>query len=145
MMMDLIDKEGGVPNFVGAAIGNGCWGNAVGTCSFSSPKAREIKFEFFKGHGMLSQPVAKRVEEACGDFSAPLGLDCGAALLAVGSQTGTCALRLLCCPTACANEGVMASFVTYEREAPPTSTRRNLETALLLLSRTRARRGCRHV
>jgi hypothetical protein len=37
---------------VGAAIGNGCWGNTVGTCAFSSPEAQRISSDFYFGHGM---------------------------------------------------------------------------------------------
>ena len=33
MLADLIHKRGGV-NLQGMAIGNGCWGTAIGTCGF---------------------------------------------------------------------------------------------------------------
>lgn len=56
-------------NFVGSAIGNGCWGNTVGTCAFSSPEALQIKSDFFYGHGMYSQTLRADIEDACGDWS----------------------------------------------------------------------------
>ena len=36
----------------GAAIGDGCWGTAVGTCNFTTGKSNQISAEFFQGHGM---------------------------------------------------------------------------------------------
>lgn len=69
MMMDQIDTRGGLPNFRGAAIGDGCWGNEVGTCAFSSGKAKQIKAEFFQGHGMYDQVLYGKIKHACGDFS----------------------------------------------------------------------------
>jgi hypothetical protein len=56
-------------NFVGAAIGNGCWGNTVGTCDFSSPEAYHISSDFYFGHGMYSQTLHDQIESACGDWS----------------------------------------------------------------------------
>eukprot|EP01052_Picozoa_sp_SAG31_P026736 SAG31_NODE_2446_length_5678_cov_9.411185_3_plen_67_part_00 len=53
MFMDQIDTRGGFPNFSGAAIGDGCWGNRVGTCAFNSGKAKQIKAEFLQGAGAL--------------------------------------------------------------------------------------------
>ena len=52
MLMDQIDQHGGLPNFKGAAIGDGCWGNEVGLCAFDSGKAQQIQVEFFGGHAM---------------------------------------------------------------------------------------------
>ena len=48
MMIEQIDLDvlGAKLNFVGAAIGNGCWGNTVGTCAFSSPEAQQISVFF---------------------------------------------------------------------------------------------------
>jgi serine carboxypeptidase-like clade 1 len=49
MLMDQIssDSLGGKINLIGAAIGNGCWGNTVGTCAFSSPEAQQVNFYHF--------------------------------------------------------------------------------------------------
>ena len=69
MFMDEIDKNGGVPNFKGAAIGDGCWGTAVGTCAFSTGKSHEINVEFFQGHGMYDQELYKGIKKSCGAFS----------------------------------------------------------------------------
>ena len=56
-------------NLIGAAIGNGCWGNTVGTCAFSSPQAYQISSDFYFGHGMYSQALHDDITESCGDFS----------------------------------------------------------------------------
>lgn len=69
MFMDQIDKRGGVDNFKGAAIGDGCWGNQVGLCAFSSGKAQEIQVEFFHGHAMYDQPLYAAIKASCGNFS----------------------------------------------------------------------------
>jgi hypothetical protein len=44
MMLDQLstDSLDAKINTIGAAIGNGCWGNTVGTCAFSSPEAQQI-------------------------------------------------------------------------------------------------------
>jgi len=71
MMMQQIDEDplNARLNFVGAAIGNGCWGNTVGTCAFSSPEAQQISADFYFGHGMYSQALRSEMQAACGDFS----------------------------------------------------------------------------
>jgi len=71
MLIDQIDKDplNAKLNFDGAAIGNGCWGNTVGTCAFSSAQAMQIKADFFFGHGFYSQALRAQVVDACGDFS----------------------------------------------------------------------------
>ena len=45
MLMDQIDQKGGLPNFVGAAIGNGCWGS---DCFYGVHEA-QIDFHTFAG------------------------------------------------------------------------------------------------
>jgi carboxypeptidase C (cathepsin A) len=71
MLIDQIDKDvlGGKLNLIGAAIGNGCWGNTVGTCAFSSAEAQQISSDFYYGHGMYSQSLRVEIVKACGDFS----------------------------------------------------------------------------
>ena len=71
MLMDVIRKNpmNAKINLIGAAIGNGCWGNTVGTCAFSSPEAQEISADFFYGHGMYSQNLRKEILASCGDWS----------------------------------------------------------------------------
>jgi serine carboxypeptidase-like clade 1 len=71
MLIDQIDQDslGAKINFVGAAIGNGCWGNTVGTCAFSSPEAAKYKADFFFGHGMYSQALRSEIDDTCGDFN----------------------------------------------------------------------------
>lgn len=70
MMIDQIDQDAlkANLNFAGAAIGNGCWGNSVGTCAFSSPESQQISADFYYGHGMYSQELRKDIVSACGDF-----------------------------------------------------------------------------
>src|SRR5690349_768889 len=70
MMMDQISQDslGANINLVGAAIGNGCWGNSVGTCAFSSPEAQQISSDFYYGHGMYSQALRKQIDANCKDF-----------------------------------------------------------------------------
>ena len=51
-------------NLIGAAIGNGCWANSVGTCGFSSDNIR-IMTDFLFGHGMYSQTLRASLLSAC--------------------------------------------------------------------------------
>ncbi len=53
LIMQQIDENGGI-NLKGAAIGDGCWGNDVGTCAFALDSDR-ILTEFYQGHGMYPQ------------------------------------------------------------------------------------------
>mmetsp|Transcript_53615 Transcript_53615/g.126098 ORF Transcript_53615/g.126098 Transcript_53615/m.126098 type:complete len:336 (-) Transcript_53615:173-1180(-) len=69
LFMDQIDKHGGVPNFKGAAIGDGCWGTSVGLCAFGTGKSYEIQAEFFFGHNMYDQPLHTELLDKCGNFS----------------------------------------------------------------------------
>lgn len=70
MLIDEIDRDSlsASLNFKGAAIGNGCWGNTVGTCAFSSPEAQQISADFYYGHGMYSQALRAEIDAACKDF-----------------------------------------------------------------------------
>jgi serine carboxypeptidase-like clade 1 len=52
-------------NIKGAAIGNGCWGDEVGTCS-GAPDSQRIALTFFHGHGMISQPMWDALISECG-------------------------------------------------------------------------------
>jgi carboxypeptidase C (cathepsin A) len=71
MLIDQIDGDSlsAKINFVGAAIGNGCWGNTVGTCDFSSGESLQISSDFYFGHGMYSQALRAEITANCGDFS----------------------------------------------------------------------------
>jgi carboxypeptidase C (cathepsin A) len=53
-------------NLVGMAIGNGCWGSAVGLCSFGADMAR-ITTQFYYGHSATSNDQYDKVVKACGD------------------------------------------------------------------------------
>jgi hypothetical protein len=85
-----IDKDslGAKINFAGAAIGNGCWGNTVGTCAFSSPESLQISADFYFGHGMYSQELRTEMLSACGSFSS-LTPKCLAKIAAMEVQIGT--------------------------------------------------------
>jgi len=89
MLIDQIDLDslGAAINFQGAAIGNGCWGNTVGTCAFSSAEAQHISADFYFGHGMYSQQMRSEVNAACGDWSS-LSPGCTAKLKQMNTQTG---------------------------------------------------------
>jgi carboxypeptidase C (cathepsin A) len=71
MMIDQIRTNplGANINFVGAAIGNGCWGNDVGTCAFTPKESFPISMDFYFGHGMFSQALKQDINHHCGDFS----------------------------------------------------------------------------
>jgi hypothetical protein len=90
MLIDQIDKDslGAKLNFVGAAIGNGCWGNTVGTCDFSSGESLSISADFFFGHGMYSAALHSEIETACGDFSR-LSAKCLSKIAAMEKQLGS--------------------------------------------------------
>ncbi len=70
MLIDQIDQDplGAKLNFFGAAIGNGCWGNSVGTCAFSSAESQHISADFYFGHGLYSQALRSELLDACGSF-----------------------------------------------------------------------------
>jgi carboxypeptidase C (cathepsin A) len=90
MFMDQMQTRGGFPNLRGAAIGDGCWGTAVGLCAFTSGKSAQIQAEFFAGHGMYDQPLFKRLQKVCGNFSDhDVTLkDCSSALDEMNSKVG---------------------------------------------------------
>lgn len=48
---------------------NGCWGNTVGTCAFSSPEAQKISSDFYYGHGLYSQSLREEIVKECGEFN----------------------------------------------------------------------------
>ena len=60
-------NKAGMPhiNLKGAAIGNGCWGDAVGTCS-GSPGSDRIALTLYYGHGMISQASWEKILASCG-------------------------------------------------------------------------------
>ncbi|CAE7531246.1 SCPL27 [Symbiodinium microadriaticum] len=89
MLMDQISKDSlkASLNLVGSAIGNGCWGNTVGTCAFSSTEAQQISAEFYYGHGMYSQTLHAEISKSCGDFS-DYSPTCLAALSKMNTEIG---------------------------------------------------------
>lgn len=89
MLMDQIDQDSlkATLNIAGAAIGNGCWGNTVGTCDFYSADALSISNKFYFGHGMISQSLQSEINDACRDFK-QLTPACVSKLSAADSQMG---------------------------------------------------------
>lgn len=89
MMIDQIDQDvlGAKLNFKGAAIGNGCWGNDVGTCAFYSAEYFQIKTQFLFGHGFISQTLYKDVLKACGRFDS-LSVRCLDKMTKVAEEAG---------------------------------------------------------
>ena len=89
MMMEQImnDPLNAKINLLGAAIGNGCWGNTVGTCAFSSTDAYQISSDFYFGHGMFSQKTKSAIDASCGDWS-KFTPACLAALKVMEAETG---------------------------------------------------------
>lgn len=63
MLAEQIMNRGGV-NLQGLAVGNGCWGNQVGTCGFSQDEVR-IEMEYQFGHSMFSQRLYKQIKDTC--------------------------------------------------------------------------------
>ena len=47
LLMDQIDRRGGIDNLVGAAIGNGCTGTEAGACAFGSAERTEAVAAFY--------------------------------------------------------------------------------------------------
>jgi len=60
-------------NFKGIAVGNGCWGNAVGTCAMydGAWDGTAYEMEFLHGYAMISEPHWDAVVKYCGNFSDP--------------------------------------------------------------------------
>ncbi len=56
-----IDQHGGVPNFVGAAIGNGCWGSSC----FYGVTESQIDYHTFGGQMFVSPATLESVADAC--------------------------------------------------------------------------------
>jgi len=86
MLMDQIDQKGGI-KLKGAAIGDGCWGNSVGTCAFSDD-AERISFFFYDGHGMIPQTLSADIKAACGTFTRPYSIKCSGLLASMDVYIG---------------------------------------------------------
>ena len=89
MLMQQISENSlnGNINLIGSAIGNGCWGNSVGTCAFSSPEAQRISSDFYYGHGMYSQTLRQEISVTCGTFET-LSPACLKSLSKMNSEIG---------------------------------------------------------
>jgi len=59
--MGQIDQRGGIPNFVGAAIGNGCWGSSC----FYGVTESQIDYHTFGGQMFLSPALVGEIGDAC--------------------------------------------------------------------------------
>ena len=67
MLMDQILTRKQVPNFRGAAIGNGCWGS---DCFYGMTEP-QIDYHIFEGHALIPQSLKSQIELACTDFNDP--------------------------------------------------------------------------
>ena len=74
MAEDIIKNPGNGPpiNLKGIAVGNGCWGSAVGLCNFGCDMDR-IWQQFLYGHSAISKKQYNAIVEACGDPAAGEG------------------------------------------------------------------------
>jgi carboxypeptidase C (cathepsin A) len=61
------DKQNKI-NLKGMAVGNGCWGSAVGLCTFGSDMDR-IWQQFLYGHNAITPVAYKKIVKHCGDPS----------------------------------------------------------------------------
>jgi len=75
-------------NLKGLAIGDGCWGNTVGTCAFSSGDAMRISANFYHGHALFSEVLWATIESSCGDFS-KISAQCEQALAQMNVEIGS--------------------------------------------------------
>jgi carboxypeptidase C (cathepsin A) len=83
-----LGNQGGNPkiNLLGFAVGNACWGNAVGTCAFGWDND-VISTEFYFGHALFSQITYDKVIAACGNLTNPAPTDdCNNALNLAGNE-----------------------------------------------------------
>lgn len=89
MLMDQVSQDvlGAKINAIGLAAGNGCIGNEVGTCAFSSPESNQISAQFYFGHGMYSQQLREEMLSNCGDFTR-LSPRCIESLVKMETQLG---------------------------------------------------------
>jgi len=69
MLVEQVMNRSTTINLQGFAIGDGCWGNTVGTCAFSSGDALRISTNFYHGHAMISEALYQQLIAACGNFS----------------------------------------------------------------------------
>ena len=61
MLMDEIDQRGGIPNFAGAAIGNGCWGSS---CFYGITES-QIDYHTFGGQMFISPALSEEIADSC--------------------------------------------------------------------------------
>lgn len=70
-------------NLKGFMVGNGCTGNAIGSCSDAGT---QIRVEFLFGHGLYSKDLHSAIMKEC-DFSNPSST-CNSLLTQMGDQVG---------------------------------------------------------
>eukprot|EP00051_Salpingoeca_urceolata_P027094 m.480013 g.480013 ORF g.480013 m.480013 type:complete len:468 (-) comp21667_c0_seq1:66-1469(-) len=86
MLMDQLDQRGGT-KLKGAAIGDGCWGNEIGTCGFAS-QSWEISAKFYAGHAMISQVLYADILKTCNFNVTKLTKDCEDLLREMDGKVG---------------------------------------------------------
>lgn len=72
-------------NVVGMAVGNGCWGNAVGLCS-DSGDSMAIATQFFHSHSMFDDALWEEMQEHCDWYN--VSDACGARVHEMRRQMG---------------------------------------------------------
>jgi carboxypeptidase C (cathepsin A) len=87
MLAEQIMNRSTTINLKGLAIGDGCWGNTVGTCDFGSGDALRISTNFYHGHAMVSETLFQQIITACGDFS-KMSAQCSALITQMDAELG---------------------------------------------------------
>ena len=87
MKSDIAGKYTGAP-LRGIAVGNGCTGNQVGTCS--EKEKEKYLAKFLLNTALVSEPNKEKVAKECGDFKGqtPPSGKCAAALVDMHSDVG---------------------------------------------------------
>jgi len=88
MLAEQVMNKSNTINLKGLAIGDGCWGNSVGTCAFGSGDALRISTNFYHGHAMVSETLFQQIITACGDFS-KISTQCNTLLTQMNNELGS--------------------------------------------------------
>jgi carboxypeptidase C (cathepsin A) len=87
MLAEQIMNRSTTINLKGLAIGDGCWGNTVGTCDFNSGDALRISTNFYHGHAMVSEVLFQQIIAACGNFT-QLSAQCESLINQMNNELG---------------------------------------------------------
>jgi len=84
LVLSIMNDTANKINLQGLAIGDGCIGDAVGSCG---PLGSQILAEFMFGHGMFSQTLWSEIQAVCDDWANPNTM-CSALLNRMNNQFG---------------------------------------------------------